>query len=51
MPRSMSLKTIKARIAELQKKAVALETKVKPGVDKVIALIKKHWPAGYFVPA
>jgi DNA-binding protein H-NS len=37
-----SLKTIQARIAELQKKAKALETKVKPGVDKVVALIKKH---------
>ena len=42
MPRTISLKTIQARIAELQKKAVALETKVKPGVDKVVALIKKH---------
>ena len=42
MPRTVSLKTIQARIAELQKKAKALETKVKPGVDKVVALIKKH---------
>ena len=42
MPRTISLKTIQARIAELQKKAVALETKVKPGVDKAVALIKKH---------
>ena len=42
MPRPVSLKTIQARIAELQKKAKALETKVKPGVDKVVALIKKH---------
>jgi len=42
MARSISLKTIQARIAELQKKAVALETKVKPGVDKAVALIKKH---------
>ena len=39
---SVSLKTIQARIAELQKKAKALETKVKPGVDKVVALIKKR---------
>ncbi len=42
MPRTVSLKTIQARIAELQKKAKALETKVKPGVDEVVALIKKH---------
>jgi hypothetical protein len=42
MPRTVSLKTIQVRIAELQKKAKALETKVKPGVDKVVALIKKH---------
>ena len=42
MPRQISLKTIQARIAELQKKAEALEAKVKPGVDKVVALIKKH---------
>jgi hypothetical protein len=42
MPRQISLKTIHARIAELQKKAQALEAKAKPGVDKVVALIKKH---------
>ncbi len=42
MPRTVSLKTIQARIAELQKKAKALETKGKPGVDKVVGLIKKH---------
>ena len=42
MPRSLTLKTIQARIAELQKKAKALETKAKPGVDKAVALIKKH---------
>ena len=42
MPRQISLKTIQSRIAELQKKAEALEAKVKPGVDKVVALIKKH---------
>jgi DNA-binding protein H-NS len=42
MPRQISLKVIHARIAELQKKAEALEAKVKPGVEKVAALIKKH---------
>ena len=42
MPRTLSLKSIQARIAELQKKAILLETKVKPGVDKAVALIKKH---------
>ena len=42
MPRQLSLKTIQSRIADLQKKAEALEAKVKPGVDKVVALIKKH---------
>ena len=42
MDRNNLLKTIQARIAELQKKAVALETKVKPGVDEAVALIKKH---------
>ena len=42
MPRQISLKAINARIAELQKKAEALEAKVKPGVEKVVALIKKH---------
>jgi len=42
MPRIMSLKTIQTRIAYLQQKARALEAKTKPGVDKVVALIKKH---------
>ena len=42
MHRSLSLKTIQARIAELHKKAKAIEAKAKPGVDKVVALIKKH---------
>ena len=42
MPRKMSLKTIQARIVELQKKAEALESKARPEVEKVVALIKKH---------
>ena len=42
MVRTISLKTIQARIAKLQKQAIALETKVKPGVNKAVALIKKH---------
>ena len=42
MPRILSLKAIQVRIAELQKKAKALEAKAKPGVDKAVALIKKH---------
>jgi len=42
MPRTISLQTIQARIAVLQKKAVALEAKAKPGLDKAVALIKKH---------
>ena len=42
MPRSLSLETIQARINELQKKADAIKTKAKPGVEKVVALIKKH---------
>jgi DNA-binding protein H-NS len=42
MPRPLSLKTIRARIAKLQKKAIELEIKIKPGVHKAVALIKKY---------
>ena len=42
MPRQISLETIRARIAELEKRAKQLETKTKPGVDKVLVLIKKY---------
>jgi DNA-binding protein H-NS len=42
MSRPISLETIRARIAELEKKAKQLETKRKPGVDKVVVLIKKY---------
>lgn len=42
MPRTLSLNTIRARIAELQKKARVLEARAKPGVEKVVAVIKKY---------
>lgn len=42
MPRTLSLKTIHARIAALEAKAKEIENRDKPGVRQVVFLIKKY---------
>lgn len=42
MPKRMSLETIHARIAELQKKAIEIENLSRPRLYQVIKLVKKH---------
>jgi DNA-binding protein H-NS len=42
MPRTASLSSIRKKIAALQAKARAIETRAKPGVSQVAALVKKY---------
>ena len=42
MPKALSLKTIKARIAKLEAQARKVSAAEKPGLKAAIALIKKH---------
>jgi DNA-binding protein H-NS len=42
MPRTTSLASLYKQIAALQAKARAIETKPKPGVSRVAALVKKY---------
>lgn len=42
MASQLSLKTIRARIATLEAKARQLESAAKPGLTRVLSLIKKH---------
>ena len=42
MPRQISLKTLEARIRELQLKAETLKKREKPGIDQLRKLLKKY---------
>jgi DNA-binding protein H-NS len=42
MPRQMSLKTLEARIHELQQRAEALKKREKPGIAQLRKLLKKY---------
>jgi DNA-binding protein H-NS len=42
VPRTSSLKTIRAKIRELEAKAAALEQAGKPGIDELKALVAKY---------
>lgn len=42
MPRTLSLKVIEARIAELQKKAAEIANAAKPGIKQIQTLMAKH---------
>ena len=42
MPRQISLKTLEAKIRELQKKAETLKKREKPGIDQLRKLLKNY---------